>query len=232
MCIKIYIYLSFLVLFQINVFSQSTLTGKVKDSLNNPLANANIIAEPQDSLQQIKFAITGEDGHYRLKLENIRYTVTASYMGFEPYSFDLKASGAINRDIVLNPKAEGLEEVVIEMPVVVKEDTIVYNVDKLVTGEERKLKDVLKKLPGVEVDRDGIIRVRGKEVTVMLVENKKFFGGGSKLAVDNIPADAVDQIVVLDNYNEVAFLKNFSNSNDMAMNVKLKEDLAIPRFFN
>lgn len=224
MSIKIYIYLSFLVLFQINVFSQSTLTGKVKDSLNNPLANANIIAEPLDSLQQIKFAITGEDGQYRLKLENIRYAVTASYMGFESYSFDLKASGAINRDIILKPRAEGLEEVVIEMPVVVKEDTIIYNVDKLVTGEERKLKDVLNKLPGVEVDRDGTIRVRGKEVTVMLVENKKFFGGGSKLAVDNIPADAVDQIVVLDNYNEVAFLKNVSDSNEMAMNVKLKED--------
>ena len=81
MRIKIYIYLSFLALFQINVFSQSTLTGKVKDSLNNPLANANIIAEPVDSLRQIKFAITEEDGQYRLKLENIHYTVTASYMG-------------------------------------------------------------------------------------------------------------------------------------------------------
>lgn len=134
MRIKIYIYLAFLVLFQINVFSQSTLTGKLKDSLNNPLANANIIAEPLDSLQQIKFAITGEDGQYMLKLENIPYAVTASYMGFESYSFDLKASGAINRDIILKPRAEGLEEVVIEMPVVVKEDTIIYNVDKLEVG--------------------------------------------------------------------------------------------------
>ena len=225
MNIKNYIFLSCLVFFQIKVFSQSTLTGTVKDSLNNPLANANILAEPLDSLKQIKFAITSEGGQYRLKLENIRYTVKASYMGFESFSFDIKPSGAaISRDIVLRPKAEGLEEVIIEMPVVVKEDTIVYNVDKLVTGDERKLKDVLKKLPGVEVDRDGTIRVRGKEVTVMLVENKKFFGGGSKLAVDNIPADAIDQIEVLDNYNEVAFLKNVSDSNEMAMNVKLKED--------
>lgn len=79
-------------------------------------------------------------------------------------------------------------------------------------------------MPGVEVDRDGTIRVRGKEVTVMLVENKKFFGGGSKLAAENIPADAIDQIEVLDNYNEVAFLKNVSDSKEMAMNVKLKED--------
>ena len=223
MRIKIFIFF-FLISFQVDVFSQSTLTGRITDTLNNPLAYANVIAEPQDSLQQIKFAITDEDGNYRLELEDIRYTVTASYMGFETYVFELKAVGEISRDIILKPKAEGLEEVVIEMPIVVKEDTIVYNIDKFVTGEERKLKDVLEKLPGVEVDRDGTIRVRGKEVTVMLVENKNFFGGGSKLAVENIPADAIDQIEVLDNYNEVAFLKNLSDSNDMAMNVKLKED--------
>ncbi len=224
MNIKTYLFFSLLVLFQINVFSQSTLTGTIKDSLNNPLANANIIAEPQDSLQRIKFAITSKDGAYRLKLENIRYTITASYMGFKPFVFEVNPSETTVRDIVLQPQAEGLKEVVIEMPIVVKEDTIIYNVDKLVTGEERKLKDVLKKLPGVEVDRDGNITVRGKKVMVMLVENKKFFGGGTKLAVDNIPADAVAQIEVLDNYNEVAFLKNISDSDDMAMNVKLKED--------
>ena len=224
MSLKIFIFFPFLGLFHLNVFSQNTLTGTVTDSLKNPLANANIIAEPQDSLQQLKFAITGVDGKYHLKLNNIPYTVSASYMGFESYTFDINASGEISRDIVLKPKAEGLEEVLVEMPVVVKEDTIVYNVDKLVTGDERKLKDVLKKLPGVEVARDGTIRVRGKKVTVMLVENKKFFGGGSKLAVENIPADAIDQIEVLDNYNEVAFLKNVSDSEDMAMNVKLKED--------
>ncbi len=224
MNIKIFTLLSFLVFFHIHAFSQGTLTGQVKDSLNNPLANANIIAEPIDSLKQLKFAITGKDGEYELKLSNTTYTVTGSYMGFEPYTFDIEPSGAIRRDIILKPKAEGLEEVLIEMPVLVKEDTIIYNIDKLVTGDERKLKDVLKKLPGVEVDQDGTIRVRGKEVTVMLVENKKFFGGGSKLAVDNIPADAIDQIEVLDNYNEVAFLKNVSDSNEMAMNVKLKED--------
>ena len=172
----------------------------------------------------MKFAITGEDGKYRIKLDDTPYTASVSYMGFESKKFDITLSKDSVMDIVLHQLADGLEEVLIEMPMVVKEDTIVYNVDRFVTGEERKLKDVLEKLPGVEVDRNGNIMVGGKEVTVMLVENKKFFGGGSKLAVDNIPADAVDQIEVLDNYNEVAFLKNVFDSNEMAMNVKLKED--------
>ena len=216
--------LPFILLIQFCCFSQNVLMGTVKDSMQIPMQATNIIAQPQDSLYKIRFAITDNDGSFKLQLDNTRYTVTASYLGYETFTFELFAQGNFTKNIVLAQSSEGLEEVVIEMPVVVKEDTIVYNVDKLVTGDERKLKDVLKKLPGVEVDRDGTIRVRGKEVTVMLVENKKFFGGGSKLAIDNIPADAVDQIEVLDNYNEVAFLKNVSNSSEMAMNVKLKED--------
>ncbi|MEP6260075.1 MAG: carboxypeptidase-like regulatory domain-containing protein [Gillisia sp.] len=198
--------------------------GTVKDSMQIPLQATNIIAQPQDSLYKIRFAITDDEGSFKLQLDNTRYTVIASHLGYKTFTFEFFAQGDFTKNIVLARSTEGLEEVIIEMPIVVKEDTIIYNIDKFVTGEERKLKDVLKKLPGVEVDRDGTIRVRGKEVTVMLVENKKFFGGGSKLAIDNIPADAVYQIEVLDNYNEVSFLKNLSNSNEMAMNVKLKED--------
>jgi len=61
-------------------------------------------------------------------------------------------------------------------------------------------------------------------VTKVLVEDKTFFTGNSKLAVNNIPADAVDKIEILDNYNEVAMLKGLQDSEDMAMNIKLKED--------
>src|SRR5690606_32682947 len=145
-------------------------------------------------------------------------------MGYKPYSFKVLSVKTVVKDIILKENAEELEEVVIELPVLVKKDTILYTVEKLLTGEERKLKDVLKKLPGVEVGKDGSVTVQGKKVTTMLVENRKFFGGGSKLAVENIPADAINQVEVIDNYNEVAFLKNLVDSEEMAMNIKLKED--------
>lgn len=110
------------------------------------------------------------------------------------------------------------------MPVTVRGDTIIYKTSKFIDGSERKLKNVLKKLPGVEVDKNGTVTVQGKKVTKMLVDGKKFFGGNSKLAVENIPADAVGNIEVIDNYNEVAFLKGITDSDEMAMNIKLKED--------
>lgn len=203
---------------------QNLLKGKITDSLQKPLPYVNILANPQDSLKNIKFAISAENGNYELDLEDVMYDISISHLGFESVSFEIDPTTEKTRDIVLREGNQVLETVILELPVVTKEDTIIFNVEKLVTGEERKLKDVLKKLPGVELDKDGTITVRGKEVTKVLVEDKEFFGGGSKLAVDNIPADAINQIEILENYNEVAFLKELQDSDEIALNVKLKED--------
>jgi hypothetical protein len=109
------------------------------------------------------------------------------------------------------------------MAVIVKEDTITYRTDQFKTGEERKLRDILKKLPGIEVDREGNVKVNGKPVTKFMVDGKEFFTGDEKLGVNNIPADAVDEVEALDNYSEVSFLKGLEDSDRMALNIKLKE---------
>ena len=175
----------------------------------------------------VTFAITNQDGNYKLQLEkNQNYTVTTSYLGFLPNVEDVNLDKDTSNNIILKENLDQLDEVTITYtpPMVVKKDTIVYLTDKFVTGEERKLKDVLKKLPGVDVDRSGNVTVNGTKVTKVLVENKTFFTGDSKLAVNNIPADAVDKVEVLDNYNDVAMLKGLQDSDDMALNIKLKED--------
>jgi hypothetical protein len=201
------------------------LKGVVVDSLQTPLAYANIIATPQEPSKNIKFTITEANGTYLLELEKRAYTISVSFMGYETYNFEVKISNEdIVKNITLKEQVNALEEIKIEMPITVKQDTIIYNTDKFITGDERKLKNVLKKLPGVEVEKDGTVTVQGKKVTTMLVEGKKFFGGGTKLAIDNIPANVIAEVEVLDNYNEIAFLKNFVDSNEMAMNIKLKEN--------
>ena len=204
-----------------------TLQGKVLDSLQQPLQYANILAVPVADNIDVTFAITNQDGNYKLQLEkNQNYTVTTSYLGFLPNVEDVNLDIDTSNNIILKENLDQLDEVTITYtpPMVVKKDTIVYLTDKFVTGEERKLKDVLKKLPGVDVDRSGNVTVNGTKVTKVLVENKTFFTGDSKLAVNNIPADAVDKVEVLDNYNDVAMLKGLQDSDDMALNIKLKED--------
>lgn len=199
--------------------------GTIKDSLQNPLSFANVIAKPYKVTENMSFAISDEEGKYRLELKKDNsYTISVSYLGYETTSLEITPKQNTIKNIVLKEAKNQLDEVVIELPVTVKQDTIIYNTDKFVNGSERKLKNVLKKLPGVEVDKNGGVTVQGKKVTKLLVDGKKFFGGGTKLGVENIPADAVDKVEVIDNYNEVAFLKNVSDSDDMAMNIKLKED--------
>lgn len=211
-------------------FSQThTITGVVSDSINNPLESANIIAKPLQENAQLKFAIADNKGRYRLELDqNVKYEVTASYISFleevliiEPnsivttHNFKLKATGQNLKEIIIKHEYK---------PIVVKKDTLTYDIKAFANGNERKMKEVLEKLPGVEVDKKGNVTVQGKKVTKMLVEGKSFFGGGSKLAVENIPADALDKIEVIDHFNEVGFMKQVSDSDELAMNVKLKED--------
>ena len=105
-------------------------------------------------------------------------------------------------------------EIVYEMPVSISGDTIIYNADSFKNGTERKLEDDLKKLPGVEVNKDGEIEVEGKKVQKIMVEGKDFFDGDTKLATKNIPADALEKIQVLRNYNEVSNLKGLENNEE------------------
>ncbi|MEE9406493.1 MAG: carboxypeptidase-like regulatory domain-containing protein [Polaribacter sp.] len=218
--------LLFFLLFTFLISAQKvTLKGTVKDSLQNPLPYANVIAKPKDVSKNLQFAITDNEGYYKLLLDKgDTIAISISYLGYKPINYQFIALKSAQKDFVLEQSSEQLGEIVIEMPVTVRGDTTIYKTDKFIDGTERKLKNILKKLPGVEVSKNGVVTVQGKKVTKMLVDGKKFFGGNSKLAVENIPADAVGNVEVIDNYNEVAFLKGLTDSDEMAMNIKLKED--------
>lgn len=223
--------LFFFVIFFIISFStlSQNLNGTVKDALSNPLQNVNIIAEPLQEGYDLKFAITDHLGRYKLILEkNLSYKITVSYIGYATIELEIYSDFS-NKEhhFILKEKEELLDEIVIKhkpMPVFVNKDTITYDIDYFKNGKEYKMIDILEKLPGFEIEKNGAIKVKGKEVTKVLVENKPFFGGSSKLAIENIPADALDKIEVIDNFNEVGFLKEVSDSKEMVLNVKLKED--------
>lgn len=202
------------------------LKGEVFDSLQNPLPYTNIIATPLSENQEITFAITDEQGRYKLKLPKATtHHLEITHMGFSKVTDTIILEKNTTRNYTLIESAESLEEVIIKqkMAVVVKDDTITYRTDRFKTGEERKLRDVLKKLPGAEVDREGNVKINGKKVTKLMVDGKTFFTGDTKLGVNNIPADAVDEIDAIDNYNEVSFLKGLNDSDKMALNIKLKK---------
>ncbi|WP_418510726.1 carboxypeptidase-like regulatory domain-containing protein [Corallibacter sp.] len=208
-------------------FSQVRVEGVVKDSIGNLLELANVIAINKETNKLDSYGITNEQGRYKLSLEaNTNYKLQVSYIGMKTAEEALSTKNeTISKDFSLqNDNSLDEVELVYEMPVTVKGDTIVYNADSFSTGTERKLEDVLKNLPGVEVDDEGQITVEGKSVSKVMVEGKDFFDGDSKLATKNIPSNAVDKVQVLKNYSSVSQLSGVTNNQDnVAINIKLKE---------
>lgn len=201
--------------------------GVIKDTTGVALEMANIMAVNKATNAMDSYAITDDRGRFQLLLKaNTNYILKASYIGFTAFEEDLSVKTEnITKSITLKQGVElDAVEIVHEMPVTIKGDTIIYNSDSFTNGTERKLEDVLKKLPGVEVNADGEVQVEGKKVTKLMVEGKDFFDGDTKLGVKNIPADALKKIEVLRNYNEVSQLKGLENNEEnVAMNIKLKD---------
>ena len=208
-------------------FSQIKMEGLVKDSLNNPLELANVILINKETSALESFAISNANGEYKLSLQkNTSYNLQVSYIGMESISRQIDSKdNDINKDFTLS-QSNVLDavELTYEMPVKISGDTLIYNADSFNTGTERKLEDVLKNLPGVEVNDDGQIEVEGKVVGKVMVEGKDFFDGDTKIATKNIPSNAIDKVQILKNYSEVGQLSGVQNNQDnIAINIKLKK---------
>lgn len=218
--------LLFLIL-PLQLFAQVRLTGLVTDSLNQPLELANIMAINTETDVIDAYGVSNSDGKYMLNLHaNSTYELKVSYVGMVGYQKAIKTvDKPINHTVILNEDAKLKElELVYEMPITIHGDTLTYKTDAFTNGTERKLEDVLEKLPGVEVTEDGEIKVEGKTVNKIMVEGKEFFDGDTKLATKNIPADALDKIEVLKNFSEVGMMKNLGgNEDNVALNVRLKD---------
>ena len=223
---KIYILGFFLISTLFTVAQNIDLEGTITDTNGTPIMGANIVAVEKKTQILDGFGISNEVGYYRLTLKKATdYDIKISFIGLKEIAFVFNQENHLEKNFVLEEQAESLDEVelVYEMPVTIKGDTIIYNADSFNTGSERKLEDVLKNMPGIEVNDEGRIEVEGKEITKITVEGKDFFDGDSKLATQNLPANAVGKVEVLRNFSEVNQLRSVTNNEDnIAINISLK----------
>jgi len=208
-------------------FSQIKVQGVVKDSIGNPLELANVIAINQETKILDSYGITNDKGRYKLNLKpNTSYNLQVSYIGKKTFKEVVTTTDVdIMKDFTLqNDNMLDEVELTYEMPVSIKGDTLIYNADSFRRETDKKLEDLLKRLPGVEINDEGQIEVEGKVVEKVMVEGKDFFDGDTKLATKNIPADAIDKVQILKNYDDVGQLSGVrSNEDRIAINIKLKE---------
>jgi hypothetical protein len=218
-----------LTIFMVTMISnaQVKLTGIVKDSIGDPLEMANVLAFNKVTKKMSSYGFTDAKGNYKLDLDkNATFNIKISYIGMKTADFAFETQDAdIIKNITLDYDSSlDVVNIIAKMPVTIKGDTIVYNADSFKNGSERKLEDVLKKLPGVEINDAGEIEIEGKAVEKVMIDGKDFFDGDTKLATKNIPSNAVDKIEVLRNFGDISQLKGVQDNQDrVAINIKLKD---------
>ncbi|WP_231896365.1 carboxypeptidase-like regulatory domain-containing protein [Gramella sp. MAR_2010_147] len=228
---RFYIFL-LLILISSNSFSQEfQITGKVVDDSSNPLESATIYTEKPGDSSLVSYTISEKNGEFLLKgnTEAANLNLIVSYNGYSPYQQLIKIQeNIVVEDILLQPMDNTLDEVTLtasRAPVTIKKDTLEFNAASFDTRQDANLEDLMKKLPGVEVDSNGNISVNGKPVSRILVNGKEFFGNDPQIATKNLPKEIIDKIQVTDTKTKSEeFTGKAGNPDDKTINIELKED--------
>lgn len=215
-------------LFSNIVFSQ-TIKGKVQNELKEPIS-ANILIKNSENKNLIsEFFKAGYNGEFTAELEEnyskIYFEVTA--INYEKI-YDSIINPAKNKtytfNYILKEKITELEEVIVkEEKFEIEGDTISFNPKNYKDGTEKKVEDLIKNLPGMEVQTNGSIKFRGKNVTSVQLEGDDMFGNNYAIGTRNISVDMVEQVQTIDNYSENPLLKGIEISENVAINLKLKK---------
>ena len=200
----------------LSVFSQTkniTVAGRViENDTKEPAVQATVqLLSLPDSALAAGIATT-QQGYFSLpKVKAGKYVLKVSYIGFQPELLPLQLSAqAPDKNvgtISLKTDAVMLAEAVItaEAPQVqVVEDTLVYNSTAYRTPEGAMLEELVKKLPGAEVDDDGNVKINGKELKKIMVDGKEFFGGDVKTGLKNLPVEMIDKLKTYDKQSDLA----------------------------
>jgi hypothetical protein len=211
-----------------------SVRGTAFDTLSKqavPNATVTILEKKDSSLVSFtmtdnagKFEITGlANGEYRLLVTHVNYHNSNNLFAITDNAKNVELGNLVMRDAV-----KTLAEAVVRNeapPVTMIDDTVQYNAGSFKTAPNASVEQLLKKLPGVKVEKDGTIKAQGEKVSRVLVDGKEFFGNDPKIATKNLPADAVDKVQVYDKQSDQAQLTGFEDGNyEKTINLKLKKD--------
>ncbi|MBL4649482.1 MAG: carboxypeptidase-like regulatory domain-containing protein, partial [Aureispira sp.] len=206
------------------------LSGNLIDESGTELVGATVLLLNLPDSTMEEYALTNEKGFFKITApKSSNYVLKVSYIGYEEYEQALSLNQKIDLGtIVLKEKKELLEsiEVVAErIPIRMNGDTLEYSADAFETQEHDNVEALLKKLPGIQVDRDGTIKAQGETVDRILVDGKEFFGDNPEVVMKNLPAGAIDKVQVYDRKSDMA---EFSGVEDgvekKTINLTLKAD--------
>lgn len=210
-----------------------TVKGRLTDSSDAPLPQATIMfLNPKDS-SLVNFGSSNKEGFFEVKnLNRANYLFKVTYVGHAPLMLTISPKP---EELIVDLGVQKMQQAstmlgAVEIkgeraPVTIKKDTIEFNAGSFKTQPNAMAEDLIKKLPGMEVDNDGTIRAQGEQVQRVTVDGKEFFGRDPKLATRNLPADAVDKVQVFDKKSDqAAFTGIDDGQREKTINLELKEE--------
>ncbi|WP_037374288.1 outer membrane beta-barrel protein [Salinimicrobium xinjiangense] len=212
---------------------QFSISGKVVDSeTQEPLESATLFVEKLQDSSLVSYTISNKTGDFVIegsqKVDTLR--LVSTFNGYSTLSRIIIleqpriALGTLEMEVANNMLGE-VTVISERAPVTVKQDTLEFNAASFNTRQDANLEDVMKKLPGVEVDAQGNITVNGKPVSRILVNGKEFFGNDPKIATKNLPKEIIDKIQVVDTKTKSEeFTGKAGNPDDKTINVTIKDD--------
>ena len=203
-----------------------TLRGQVTDSLTRePLPGATVTLHREGETSILDYGITDGEGRFSFKHSEVKaLTISITYLGYKKKT--LPAITNKEMRIGLLPDAITLKEVTIQSGrISMRQDTIKYDLARFATNKDSNVKDVLKKLPGIDVDENtGQISYQGKAISHFYVEGMDVTGGSYNQVNENLKADAVESAEVIERHQPIRSLRNKVPTDKIALNLKLKPE--------
>ncbi|MFN7117417.1 MAG: carboxypeptidase-like regulatory domain-containing protein [Saprospiraceae bacterium] len=208
-----------------------TITGKVIDaSTSKPIVFATVTLHEneQDTAAIVAFTETDEQGYFSIEIEemNDSLKLRVGLIGYETIKIAVHSIKSDTLFISLNQESILIKEVVIieSGKIIQTTDTITYIADRFRDSTENNLEDLLVKLPGVEVSKDGKISVNGKEIKKILIDGDDMSGKNYQIMSKNLTADIIDKIQVIDRFSDNPLLKGLTNNTDQVINITVKQE--------
>jgi len=224
--ILIYILIAF------SVNAQITITGQIKDTLNEPISSATVMLLSPKDTSLVNFTSSDSKGNFTFKnIKKANYVLKISHFTYMPQAISLEPTEEKEMNlglIVMKPIAHFLMEVVIreaKAPIFIKGDTVEYDATTFKVPPGSTIEDLLRKLPGIDVDAEGNISTMGKDVKTVYVDGKTFFGNNPKTVTQNLDAAAVSKVQVYTEKSEQEKLTGIADgSKEKVMNLELKDE--------
>lgn len=206
--------------------AQDTIEGRVTDKETRcPLQSATVTLQQGAEGEVLCYALTDADGYFRLSSSSAENRlITILYLGYKKVT--LPSTSAKPIQVELEPDAILLKEVQIRPGRVWgRQDTLKYDLTRFASSRDRNVSDVLKKLPGIDVEDNGTIKYNGKQISNLYVEGMDVSGGRYNQINTNLKADAVQTAEVIEGHQPIKSLRGKTLTDDVALNLKLKPEV-------